>query len=124
MGIDLRLLIVDGQMAACGFCHSMVSLKRDSRLFNAIILQPSEAVPLNYKLSAFCGAFVPDGSSKDETCYGEVGNDMYGDRLHWIRAEHLAKAFDTIDAMDWKNEAARGYIEALPPAVLIVLYWH
>ena len=121
MGLDLRLLIVDGKANDWGFSYSMLECNRDYSLFNAIGEQVSEEIPLTFKLQSYV-ARRDDGKS----WYGLLeSTDAYGHRRRWLRADALAKAFaDSAQDLSSFNRAIGAFVKNLSPDRFIVLDWH
>lgn len=116
MGIDLRLLIVEGSTDDCRFAHTMIDAGGGYDLYNSI----QKAKPFTrpeWRLTSFC-ARIPDGSLKDESGYGEVKETPYGEPLTYLTAEKLIKA-----EIGMRKEAL-AFLKALPPHKIIGLYWH
>lgn len=123
MGLDLRLLPIDGDAAPVVYSHMLLSCFRRRDLFEAI-----------RKVQDEHGVVVPDnfytftGDTEDnegEPGYGTTQFDPYGEEVHYILAKYL-KPFQTHEGATDNpiNRAVWAFICALPDDFKIALYWH
>ena len=128
MGIDLMLLPLDCDVPASevtksfGFSHTILPMGRNHSLWEHIRALPTTALPEDF--SAYV-ATRPDG----ESGYGHLSEDPWGDTIRCVTAGDLARVL-----VAWCMRAGEGaqtawlpvtaYIEALPSATRIALYWH
>jgi hypothetical protein len=116
MGIDLTLM--PGKFTGGGrpildwfLATERISLDRDYALQDRIRLVPTQPLPFGVRFRNY-----EDDGLKDRT------DDQYDTPLTWCRAGDLAKVSDG-DCSPW-NKAAMAFVRALPPDILIVLWWH
>jgi len=68
---------------------------------------------------------IPDGSRKDESCYGLMERDAYGKPLTYLSVEVLLKYKRYPQVLtSKKHKAIWAYLEQLDPKTKVVLYWH
>lgn len=123
MGVDLKLLIVDGDSVP--YSHTMLELDRAREFWPHV--EKLKTSRFDKPLSSYCSR-VPDGEMQGESCYGKTETTPYGDELFWVYAkdltgipeEHLAPFLK----MSQFNRAAWAYLAALPPKTRVGLYWH
>lgn len=124
MGLDLKLLPLDylsaGKSGPWGYSHTVLSVNRNSELFDAIALLDDEELPQGASIASYVGGDVPDGAKEGETCYGVLDQTPYGDRCTWIDVEALVPAF----AKHMSDQPVTAYLRAMRPGTKIVLYWH
>lgn len=123
MGIDLTLLVVDGNLSpTSAFARTAIEFGRNYDAFAAIkgIAKPHERRDL---ILTSYRSRVPDGSMKGESCYGIVRETPYGEPLTYVYASDFCKAMRTVDQWD-QQRAAVAYLDELPVETLIALYWH
>lgn len=121
MGVDLKLLVVEGDQGTWGFAHTMLELDRDYPLHKLIqALKPYERP--TFRFSSFVSR-VPDGSVRDEYCYGEVKETPYGERLTFVDSLDLATVLDSDPETGPRNKAAAAYLRLIPRTT-VALYWH
>lgn len=123
MGVDLRLLVVDGNLGHWGFAHTVLNLDRDYDLHEAINAMNPQLRPA-WKLSTWAGQIIPDGKYKGERTYGDVESDPYGDPLKYLTSQQVAEAFDRTNNLSPMNKAYAACVKAMPKDTLIGLYWH
>lgn len=122
MGVDLKLLVVDGDMGNSAFAHTMLEFGRNYDAHDKI---REQSHPIPWKDFSSYVSRVPDGSMKGETCYGDVNEDCYGEKLKYVRADDFLKAVKSfLPNLSHRQMAAYVYLEAMPPETKIVLYWH
>ena len=128
MGIDLMLLPLDCDIPesehgkSFSFSHTVLPVERSYSLWEAIKTLPTTELPEDF--SAYV-ATRPDG----EPGYGRLQTDPYNETIHCVTAGDLARVL-----VAWCMRAGEGaqtawlpvtaYIEALPSATRIALYWH
>lgn len=120
MGIDLKLLVVDGMIhGETIFSHTIIEVGGGQ----SEKLEPVEkahGLDVSRRFSSYLSR-VPDGSCKDECCYGTVIDTPYGLPLKHVSAVEL-KGMLGDDTP--RRRAAQAYIDALPPETRVALYWH
>ena len=122
MGVDLKLLPLDGDCDTITYSHVVLPLDRCYPLWVKIKTLPSEPIPDN--TTTYVGR-VPDGSAEGEYGYGVTVETPYGNRIQLVRAKDLLKLADHFGvAQSWKNSAAWAYLAAAPPKLRVGLYWH
>lgn len=124
MGVDLKLLIVDGNMGSnAGYSHSMVEYGRHYDLFEALN-KVARTIP-GFRLSGYLSR-IPDGSWKDESGYGEITETPYGDPLTYVSArEFLACVASHLpDRLDSLANGCVALIRELDDDAWICLYYH
>lgn len=122
MGVDLTLLIVDGD--SIPYAHTMLELERRSHFWPYV--QELSSSEFERPLSSY-HATVPDGSMEGEPCYGKTVETPYGEPLRWVRARDLLAIKQAALARfceDSANAAAWAYLAALNPDTRVALYWH
>lgn len=121
MGVDLKMLVLDGYIAAegerkeFGFAHTVLEIGGDYDYHNLVLRCPSRDVPENF--SSYV-ATREDG----EQGYGQVRKDCYGHVVKMVRAGDLAKIKHRPDYD--RLRAAIAYVKALSPDTWVALYWH
>ena len=117
MGLDLRLLPIDGDSVP--YSHQLLSLERAYDLFDKIKELPQMPTPPN--LSSFNG-YHPE---RHETVYGKTTQTPYGDELTYCLVRDLIKLRpDNHCAL---NCAAWAWLKVMAdyePLMKIALYWH
>jgi len=81
-----------------------------------------EGKPPNGFVENTFSCFLARNIDTDETCYGVVTEDAYGNPLKWVRVRELLK----IDKRLWRNPpdiAALAYLSALDLDNRVALYW-
>ena len=121
MGVDLRLLPVEADWRTWGFAHTVLSLERNSPLFEAIELQHPSPRP-SFNLSAFCGGRVPDGSARGEQMYGVVKETPYGETLTYMARSELIAVLERA-ALGPATQAALAWLRE-SNVTWVGLYWH
>jgi len=118
MGMDLKLLVVDGASESWGFSHTILSVSRDYDLFRKII---GDFERRTFNLSIYV-ATVPDGSMEGESYYGHVKDTPYGEPITYIEIEKLAKTMSKCTDLSQNNKAILAYLKDCPYD-LVALYW-
>lgn len=133
MGIDLRLLPIDGSFQQGdkihAYSHTVLELGRIRYATMAPLLDATcpNRIPKTHVVSCFV-AQRPDG----ELGYGELGQkDAYGNDYQWAPAGALVLALAAAVERDDKQEVpwlrakpALAYLKALLPTTFVVLDWH
>lgn len=130
MGIDARLLVVDGNCGDWGFSHTVLSLDRDYELWEEIKACEPQLRP-GFSLHTFAGKRIDSGYYEGERVYGEIERDPYGDPIRFLTANHLGEAFaawgrksEHPERLSKHNIAAGCFLQMLPEQTLVGLYWH
>jgi hypothetical protein len=116
MGVDLKMLVVDGHYpGVISFAHTMMETGQNYDFHNKVKKLPSEPVP-----DDFTSYVARD--AEGESCYGQVRDDCYGERVRMVRAGDVVK-------LRYKQgytrlKAAIAYLRELPPDTWVALYWH
>lgn len=120
MGLDLKILPQYNQNT--DFSHDIISLHRDSDLFEII----SELEDKTGKEVPKEGIYTYSGESQgfDEPCYGATINTGYGRRMKSVLAKDLKNILLDYKSSSWKNEAFIAFLNELPDKLPIWLYWH
>ena len=123
MGLDLRLLVIDGELPDRPYSHTCLSLDRTgiTEPVQEIEEKRGETLP-----GLYCNwATIPDGKWEGEHSYGEATETPYGEPLHWVFVRHLKPLKDHESVTGSRlNKAAWAYLCALPDLTRVVLYWH
>lgn len=132
MGIDLMLLPLDCDIPAgeqgksFGFSHTILPVDRSYSLWEMIKELPTTELPENFT------AYVstrPD----NEPGYGQLHIDPYMDPILCVTAGDLARVLVAWCTRDHENSLplpvaawlpVTAYVEALPSATRIALFWH
>lgn len=122
MGVDLLLLVVDGNCGLSGHSHTALPFGRDYVAFDKIEAHCLPQARPEFNLSSYVST-VPDGRMKGERCYGDVSKTPYGKPLTYTYAKKLVEALVGVKLGLWQI-AAVAYLNALPPNTLVALYWH
>lgn len=112
MGLDLKLLVLDGD----DFSHTVMPLDRQYTLFDCWRCLKGTPVPSNF--TCYMGR-TPDG----ERAYGGCTVDPYGESLTMVSAGDLVRAGQALEFYSAKNTATIAYLNALQPETLVALYW-
>lgn len=122
MGVDLKLLVIHGQVGANANAPTMLEFGRESEVFERL---DAVAKPVQFSLYSYV-SMTPDGPRRGEDCYGLVVETPYGEPLTFVTAaefQEIMRGFDT-DEINVFAKAAIAYVQALSPDVLIALYYH
>jgi hypothetical protein len=116
MGVDLKLLPV--MLKGSWLCHDMIEVSRDRDLWDDVTKLPQQPIP------QAIGCYL--GHGKDgETCYGDIEETPYGERITYTTAGDLMSLKDhEAVRWGWKNKAIWAYLAQMPEDWLICLYWH
>jgi len=132
MGVDLRLLPVDGDHAdgrsKLFFSHLMISLNRNAIIESVREVAEKHAKDIPCPLSCYV-AHREDGEGEG---YGYATEDPYGDPLQYVLAKHLKPLAPLVGLVYDKGSGKRptawdvvGEVEQEGPRVpTIQLYWH
>lgn len=126
MGLDLKLLVVDGVSNGLPvYAHTMIEMQRDSDLFahidnaglRSITLQP-ESQPFNSFVSHL---------DNGEQGYGKVTDTAYWEPVAFVRSNDLAETMACFAKRHnfpspW-NDAAADFLAAIQPT-WVGLWWH
>lgn len=113
MGLDLTLCpdrYEDTISHVWHFAHTRIDTDRDGAFYDAILALPAQALPATVRFQ----------------WYGDEGietrtTDPYGAPLTWLCAEQFRQI--RLPLSPW-NQAALAFVQALPPARRVVLWWH
>jgi hypothetical protein len=122
MGVDLKLLIVDGRVGPNdGYSHTMLEFGRWYDVFDG--LHKIERTIPGFELSGY----VAKGENGDPA-YGTVTKTPYGEALKYVSAaEFLACVQSFVDETGYSDQWSRAccaFVRELKPDTLIGLYWH
>ncbi len=117
MGIDLKLLIVDGHMSDHGYSHSLLEWGRNYPT-HELIKSIAFDLPI-YSLNSYFH-YEPLIASRT---YGKVNEDCYGDKIKYCKAGDFIKTLKDIQLDNWQR-ACIAFISIIPEDTLIGLYWH
>jgi hypothetical protein len=115
MGVDLTLM----PLLSPDFwvAHDLIRVERRPELWSHIEALPQQEIPKPV------GCYVAR-SEDGETCYGDLEDTPYGDKMKWTTAGDLLTLKDHAAVQDnWMNRAVWAYLAAMPPEWPIVLYW-
>ena len=116
MGVDLTLmpLLAKDYWAS----RDMIRLDRRRALWDPIAALPQ--LPIPKPISCYMARDKASG----KTCYGDVEDTPYGNRMTFTTAGDLLTVKDHKGVQDnWQNKAAWAYLEHMPRDWPIVLYW-
>ena len=119
MGVDLTILPAF-TVGPAELSFTNIVTEREKAIFDifkSAQKQHGRDVSENFRCYLATGA---DG----DPCYGTLTEDAYGDKLQYIRAEHVKPALADYTSRYWENRALAKYILELPDELAIVLYWH
>lgn len=122
MGVDLRLLPIDGDHGTVvNFSHNVLSLERRRELWEPIAeIEKAHGRDVPENFDSFIGRRA-DG----ETGYGRTIESPYGTPVRYVRAADLLPLAEHEAVTDNpKNHAAWAYLAALPADYKVALYWH
>lgn len=123
MGLDLKLLVVDGMIGGRpAFSHTMLTLQEQNHnFFDALREVQREPFPPLAEFNSHEGRDDED----EHTVYGNTVEDAYGDTLSFVTAAQFVECADrSPEFAEWEfNRAAVAYVRALEPETLIGLYW-
>lgn len=122
MGVDLKLLVVDGNCGSWGYAHTMMEFGRNYEAFDKIKEHCQPQARPEFKLSSYASR-VPDGKMEGEACYGDVTETPYGEPITYVYANKIVEALKDTKLYQWQI-AAVAYLNTLPPETLVGLYWH
>lgn len=123
MGVDLRLLIVDGDCASSesrwGYSHSMLEVQRRRDLWPEISRLKSHELTI----TLYC---YMSRDHRGEHCYGELGaTDPYGSKFMYVLAGELSNLSKNENVKDSAfNRGIWAMLAEIDPNTKIVLYWH
>jgi len=122
MGVDLKLLIVDGKIDGVPyFSHSMLEVSRRRELWGPIgeiEKKVGRDVPVNFY--TFVGR-----QENGEHGYGQTNCTPYGDPLKYVTVADLLPIESLEGVQDSPtNVAIWAWMKAMPPETMIALYWH
>lgn len=116
MGVDLTLLPLIAKDFWCA--HDILRIERRRELWESIMALSSAPVPKPL------GCYFAHTNESD-TCYGDITEDPYGEKLRWTTPKALLTLKDHEAVQDdWKNIAVWTYLAQMPDEWPIVLYWH
>jgi hypothetical protein len=118
MGRDLTVcpLRSPGHATPPVLLYDRLRLIRNYSLFDVILTFPSQPLPEG------------EGGRREAMIYEDdgiltVATDKYGEALRWVRAaEFHDDRLDGVETGEW-NRALIGFLRALPPETMVVLYW-
>lgn len=118
MGLDLTLLPIDhlewvqnsATVRASGYSHTVLPVRRDSKLFKAITDQEPVEIPDGYNIDSYLAS---------DLTYGPISVDKYGDRLTWIRAGKIKTPL----IASQPDAPVTCYVCALDDEALVILFW-
>ena len=119
MGVDLKLLIVEGS-GDNTYAHTMMEFGQYYNLFDR--LNEHAVAGIYGSLSTYL-AEIPDGEWEGESGYGDVTVTPYGQPLTYLSAAEfvwLASGFE----LQTRGRAAVAYLKELPADTWICLYYH
>ncbi len=122
MGRDVYLLPFDGDGHGSSFSHTVLSVDRTlivQTLFEAL---EGKGLVVPDHFNSFAG---DDDPEHEEHTYGRTITDSYDVPLRYVLVSDLLPF--GIDEGVWKcprNRAIWAYLEALPPATKVALFWH
>lgn len=111
MGVDLRLLPFDADFDGLHFSHTILNVRMDRDLWEAVDGVEQFPVPDDF-MSFSCR----NQEECEETHYGNTVETPYGERLTYTTAKNLK-------GMAFKPNAVAAYINALNDDVKVALYW-
>jgi len=120
MGLDLTILPQHTQGA--DFSHDIISLHRDSDLFDIIM----ELEKTNGREVTRNGinSFISREEDTDKVCYGKTTETPYGEIIKGVQAYKLKKVLKEYKTDSWKNKAFITFLNELPDELEIWLYWN
>lgn len=122
MGLDLKLLplrhLDNMGGTEWGYSHDVLSLHRDSELFDDIARIPSCEIGPGANVTSYVG-----GESDGNTCYGPLVVNPYGDPVEHVSAGDLAEVMARHEREGESNAPARAYVQNLPPGQRVALWW-
>ena len=121
MGVDLKLLVVDGRIGKGGFSHSTFEFGRHYAMFSRLNAK-ARTIP-GFNLSGFLGR-IPDGTMEGEYCYGDIKETPYGKPLTYVSAKEFCDIADQFKIGWDMGKAAVAYLKCLKPDELVALYYH
>lgn len=119
MGLDLSLLIIDGDVSDTTYSHSMLACDRDRELFARIMDEDEKAATVEARFYSFRSR-----EGDDESHYGVTTTTPYGEPLKWVFARDLRECFDSTDTLSEWNAAIRAFLKHLDPTTRVALFWH
>lgn len=122
MGIDLKLLIVDGYMSdEFSFSHTIMEF---GRIYDVFELLDKKAFFRDIKLATYL-ATISNGPMTGEYCYGVITETPYGNKLTYIYAKDLIEVMKYYEGhFNFNTRACIAYVRELPSYNLIGLYYH
>lgn len=117
MGVDLRLLPL---MSNHGWLsHEIYSVERRRELWEDIAGLSQEPIPQPL------GCFLAHDPKTGDTCYGDVEETPYGERITYTTAADLLSLKDHEAVKDnWRNRSIWAALAEMPPDWKIALYWY
>jgi hypothetical protein len=120
MGLDLTILPQYDYNA--DFSHDLISLHRDSDLFDLIKeIENKIGVEVPEK-----GIYSYTGKNKtfDGICYGKTIKKPCGYVMKSVLAGELKKVLANYKTKSWKNKAFIAFLNEMPDNLEVWLYWH
>ena len=144
MSLDLTLLPFDHDSPQLSYSHTLLQCVTNcNNLFEEIEKESSKEIPksIDYVnkvatgVNKDCGEVpknftcylsrIPNGSMKDEHCYGEVNSDPYGKPLRYLTVRILLKFKNHPEVLrNQRHLAIWAYLEHLDPNTKVALFWH
>ena len=118
MALDLKLLpyFLGGKNDECNHSQSIIEMSINRELFDKIMII-EDISGRNVKPDFH--SYLSTDWKTGENCYGETIETPYGEKLKFVKAEHLQKIFKEGE----NNLPEHAYILALDPDHKIALYW-
>jgi hypothetical protein len=117
MGVDLTIMPQSYAFGERIICNDALMLERQNELWAAIETSGDE---VDVTLPVTCHfARTKDG----ETCYGEVSESPYGNKLTLMSAGRLSEVLSA-HQMIGKNVWILAALKSMKPNLPIILYWH
>lgn len=125
MGLDLKLLIVDGELTHRPYSHTMLTLDRTG--IAQLVRGIDEKHGAEFENGGlYCFLATPKGD-KDGAGehYGVATETPYGDPICWVHAKRLKSLARRKEVTTSRfNKAAWAYVCELPDDTRIGLYFH
>jgi hypothetical protein len=112
VGVYLRLLPFDADSDDLHFSHTVLNVRRDEDLWDAVERTGQFPVPDDFN-SFLCR----NQEECEATHYGNTVETPYGERLTYTLAKNLK-------GIAFKPDAVAAYINALDDDVKVALYWY
>jgi len=120
VGLDLSLLVVDGDTPGVTYSHSMLACDHDGELFARVLHEEETGGTV---IEPTFHSFRSRDDTYEESHYGVTTETAYGEPLKWVFARDLVECFESSDGLSSWNAAVRAFLQHLHPTTRVALFW-